>query len=219
MKPNEAKLAFSQAMTDMEGGFITSDVCHNYGIMSGCDEGCPALLSGDCKEWKAALASCDLSDEDRAELTALYTRGDTMNIEEIREAIEIQTEFNRKVGRHRDHGISLSDSAALFLLAEIDRLKSYITPFEGECRLGKEPWPDQCCCVCKYQLVDHWYRRNMPEELKTEGKCGCEVIRGWICAVRLDVPHAHSGWPHHSIGCEMFEKREEGGGESGICST
>ena len=72
LEPNEAKLAFSRSMTDMEGGFITSDVCHNYGIMSGCDEGCPALLNGDCRCPADAIECCDLDDEDRLELLKLY---------------------------------------------------------------------------------------------------------------------------------------------------
>ena len=73
LEPNEAKLNFSRAMTDMEGGFITSSVCHNYGIMSGCDECCPALLSGGCEVWEEALGGCDITDEDRSEIAALYT--------------------------------------------------------------------------------------------------------------------------------------------------
>jgi len=28
--------------------FITSDACHNYGSVAGCDEGCPVLLDGEC---------------------------------------------------------------------------------------------------------------------------------------------------------------------------
>jgi len=72
MEPNYAKLNFSRTMTDMEGGFITSDVCHNYGIMSGCDEGCPALLSGDCQEIDAAIECCDITDEERAEILKQY---------------------------------------------------------------------------------------------------------------------------------------------------
>lgn len=47
--PNYAKLNFSRTITDQEGGFITSDVCHNYGIMGGCDAGCPSLLDGTCR--------------------------------------------------------------------------------------------------------------------------------------------------------------------------
>ena len=73
MKPNYGKLAFSREWTDLEpGGFITSDVCHNYGIMSGCDEGCPQLLSGGCEVPKEAIECCDLTDDEKAEVLSLY---------------------------------------------------------------------------------------------------------------------------------------------------
>ena len=75
MNPNYDKLNFSRTMTDQEGGFITSDVCHNYGIMSGCDEGCPALLSGDCDNIKDAIKCCDVDEQERTEILALYKEG------------------------------------------------------------------------------------------------------------------------------------------------
>ena len=102
------------------------------------------------------------------------------------------------------------------LRAEVERLRSFITPIENECWIGKDypgyegrKW-DQCCCQCKYLLVDYWYCRRMPKELKEEGRCGCEKIRGYICTVRdiHDVKSGQSGWPHHSIGCECFTKRD-----------
>lgn len=74
MEPNYEKLAFSRAWTDLENGFITPDVCHNYSIMSGCDEGCPALLSGDCEEWEEALKNCLLTSNKRKELIELYKK-------------------------------------------------------------------------------------------------------------------------------------------------
>jgi hypothetical protein len=73
LKPNSRKLNFSRTMTDWEGGFITSDVCHNYGIMSGCDEGCPALLDGDCRQPHDAIECCDVTEEERKEILSLYT--------------------------------------------------------------------------------------------------------------------------------------------------
>ena len=73
-EPNNRKLAFSRTMTDQEGGFITSSVCHNYGIMSGCDEGCPALLSGDCEVPKDAIECCDVDDNERKQILELYTQ-------------------------------------------------------------------------------------------------------------------------------------------------
>jgi hypothetical protein len=64
---------------------------------------------------------------------------------------------------------------------QIKILLGFITPLEGECQLGKEPWPDQCCCVCRFLLIDYWYCLRMPEELKNKGHCGCDVVRGYIC--------------------------------------
>lgn len=73
MKPNYVKLNFSRTMTDHSGGFITSDVCHNYGIMGGCDEGCPALLSGDCEQPHDAIECCDVTDDERKEILDQYS--------------------------------------------------------------------------------------------------------------------------------------------------
>ena len=72
IKPNIKKLIFSQSWTNMEGGFVTSDICHNYGIMSGCDEGCPALLSGDCPNVGDAIKCCNITDAERKQIMALY---------------------------------------------------------------------------------------------------------------------------------------------------
>lgn len=72
LEPNNGKLAFSRSMTDQEGGFITSSVCHNYGIMNGCDEGCPALLAGDCEVPKDAIEFCDVDGDERKQILELY---------------------------------------------------------------------------------------------------------------------------------------------------
>ena len=97
------------------------------------------------------------------------------------------------------------------LLAEAVEIREFITPLEGECQLGKEPWPEQCCCVCQYQLIDYWYCLRMPKELKPpDGKgCGCDIIRGYICVASEihENKSGHSGWPHHSLGCECFTER------------
>jgi len=72
LNPNNMKIGFSREMTGHEGGFITSSVCHNYGIMSGCDEGCPALLAGDCEVPSDAIKACDVDDEEREQILSLY---------------------------------------------------------------------------------------------------------------------------------------------------
>jgi len=48
------------------------DECHNYGIMAGCDERCPALLKGECQNIIDAIECCDLRDEEREEILKLY---------------------------------------------------------------------------------------------------------------------------------------------------
>ena len=97
------------------------------------------------------------------------------------------------------------------LEAEIAELKGYITPLEGDCQLGKGPYPEQCCCQCKWLRIDYWHCQRMPENLKEKGHCGCEKVRGYICTageIHGNIS-GKSGWPHHSIGCECFIKRPE----------
>ena len=74
LKPNYEKLEFSREITFQSGSFITSDVCHNYGTMSGCDEGCPALLNGECRNPYDAIECCDVTDEEREEILNLYNQ-------------------------------------------------------------------------------------------------------------------------------------------------
>ena len=73
MKPNHSKLEFSYFWTNADPrGFITSDTCHNYGIMDGCDEGCPALLNGDCEFPQDAIKCCEFTEEEKAEVLSKY---------------------------------------------------------------------------------------------------------------------------------------------------
>lgn len=72
LQPNNAKLDFSRTMTDESKGFITSSMCHNYGIMSGCDEGCPSLLNGECEVPNEAIKACDVDEIERKEILRLY---------------------------------------------------------------------------------------------------------------------------------------------------
>jgi len=83
LEPNEGKLAFSRAISYQQGDTPTSDVCHNYGIMSGCDEGCPALLSGDCEQPYDAIECCLVTEEERKEILDNYVEvsyGDEIRI-------------------------------------------------------------------------------------------------------------------------------------------
>lgn len=75
MKPNYDKLTLGSTLEAMSGT-PTSSVCHNYGIVNGCDEGCPALLDGDCEQPEEALEVCDISEEDKIEILSKY-RGAT----------------------------------------------------------------------------------------------------------------------------------------------
>ena len=91
--------------------------------------------------------------------------------------------------------------------------KQYLTPLEGECQLGKDPWPEQCCCSCRFLITDYWHCLRMPEELKPlkgEG-CGCSVIKGYICTAGeiYEGEGGTSSWPHHSLGCECFMPKKK----------
>ena len=46
----EDKLAFGRMLNEAgPHGFITSDECHNYGSVSGCDNQCPVFSRGECR--------------------------------------------------------------------------------------------------------------------------------------------------------------------------
>jgi hypothetical protein len=72
LKPNYLKLNVSRELADISGSFVTSDVCHNYGIMGGCDEGCPALLDGDCGQPNDAIEHCDVDEFEREQILSMY---------------------------------------------------------------------------------------------------------------------------------------------------
>jgi hypothetical protein len=79
---------------------------------------------------------------------------------------------------------------------------------QTECQLSEEPF-NQCCCVCAHHLADYYHchdtvLRNRLAKHYGSDKCICDIQRGWICVVRLDDLRAHSEWPEHSCGCEMF---------------
>lgn len=71
---------------------------------------------------------------------------------------------------------------------------------ENPCNLGADnPFGEQCCCICKHQRPDYGHPHTNGESILTQ--------RGWVC----DFPEGegvHSGWPDHSVGCEVFEKDE-----------
>ena len=55
----------------------------------------------------------------------------------------------------------------------------------------------QCCCKCKYHLPDYSHPH-------TDGH-SVTHRRGYVCNPP-EWKGVHSGWPNHSIGCEMFTR-------------
>jgi hypothetical protein len=66
------------------------------------------------------------------------------------------------------------------------------------CQLNKPPF-FQCCCQCKFHIPDH-YRHS--DRLHKKGLCYKQ--KGWICDPQHEGIGATSGWPEHSVGCELF---------------
>jgi hypothetical protein len=94
----------------------------------------------------------------------------------------------------------------------------------SECQLDKEPFK-QCCCKCRFHLADHYHCSFDKPHLKaigidTEG-CICKHVRGWICAPPEFQGRAHSNWPEHDVGCEMFTlvSQPQTAADSGIDRT
>lgn len=73
MEPNYEKLAWGRSLQEIgPTGFITSSVCHNYGSISGCDEGCPDLLDGKCENPEEALEVCEIGNDEKDGIRELY---------------------------------------------------------------------------------------------------------------------------------------------------
>lgn len=70
-----------------------------------------------------------------------------------------------------------------------------------KCWMKREDHPlrnKQCCCLCEFLIPDFshpWIDKKPITHRK-----------GWICHIPLDRRGGYSGWPRHSIGCEMFTK-------------
>jgi hypothetical protein len=75
-------------------------------------------------------------------------------------------------------------------------------PLEPGCFLNSPPF-FQCCCICEHHKKDY-HHCDVSEDLKKEtGKCVCNVQKGYICQPP-NSDMSFSGWPKHSVGCEMF---------------
>lgn len=110
------------------------------------------------------------------------------------EAADERRAFDNKLA---DDEIELYNKAA-DLFEGLTGVRIANAPARLECHLGHDPFPDQCCCICSHRYED----RHHPD---TDGGHVTDR-RGWVC-VADDV--CFSGWPEHSIGCEMFERRKD----------
>lgn len=78
------------------------------------------------------------------------------------------------------------------------------------CGLHDDPNFVQCCCNCVYHRPVHFHcgHEPLPDPKLHEGKCACNVQKGWACASpEMDV--VYDNWPEHSCGCECHTTQEE----------
>lgn len=80
-------------------------------------------------------------------------------------------------------------------------------PDEKGCWLASEH--EQCCCNCRNHLKDNFHCTIHTELRASSGdNCICSFRKGWICVGMVfedpENGRAHSEWPEHSIGCEMY---------------
>lgn len=73
-----------------------------------------------------------------------------------------------------------------------------------------DPDVRQCCCQCRYRLTDYHHCSTSPTLRRQTTHCVCGVMRGYICQPSGFDGKAHSHWPEHSVGCEMFTQKQEG---------
>jgi len=95
---------------------------------------------------------------------------------------------------------------------------------ENECQLGKEPFPEQCCCTCYWHRPTYedcntnpMLRREVARKISENGGevgkgggCICDIQNGWACCVSMEgeVPNIRINWPEHSCGCELHITEE-----------
>lgn len=70
----------------------------------------------------------------------------------------------------------------------------------------------QCCCNCSYHWQDNHHCTTAPPEIRRDADCVCSVRKGWACVVFKVTKGGpiYSGWPEHSIGCEMYTPKQGG---------
>jgi len=77
-----------------------------------------------------------------------------------------------------------------------------IEPETTKCWKDEEPF-FQCCCECVHHVPDLWHCSVDPE---AHEKGLCYTRKGWVC-LAPEFDGVFSGWPEHSVGCEMFERK------------
>lgn len=89
----------------------------------------------------------------------------------------------------------------------------------NECQLGKEPFPDICCCTCYWHrptyescTANPLLRKEIARKIKESGGdgrvCICDIQNGWAC-VDPEMKEIHINWPEHSCGCELHVTEEQ----------
>ena len=73
-------------------------------------------------------------------------------------------------------------------------------PKPEDCWLGKDDWPDQCCCACKHHVADHYEHTSENHERKR-----CFRARDTFICLAPEMG-ATSGFATHSVGCELYEQ-------------
>lgn len=83
---------------------------------------------------------------------------------------------------------------------------------EEDCCLKLEPF-FQCCCKCIYLKPVYFHCCTNPKPTKEQRasfpdteKCVCSVQKGWACT--SDKDRIFDRWQKHSVGCELYIKRE-----------
>lgn len=71
------------------------------------------------------------------------------------------------------------------------------------CQLSAEPF-FQCCCNCTMRLTDY---KHCSIHGRRDGRCVCSEVKGYVCVGFASDGAAHSEWPEHSAGCELYAAR------------
>jgi len=95
----------------------------------------------------------------------------------------------------------------------MNRTDDPILPDEKGCYLNSRL--HQCCCSCQSHKPDHYHcgfvepeqAKKLKEKIAPDKHCICSIQKGWVCISPIS-DRVYSGWPEHSLGCEMFIKKD-----------